>query len=87
MTSKRKTSEVWSYFTEETGTPFATCNLCQSKVERGKEGERSSWSATPIWTHLSRYHEKEHKEARAQRQNEDDTDRAKKRKSEAEDNR
>ena len=37
MSSKDKTSSVWSIYSEETGTPFAACNLCSSKIKRGKE--------------------------------------------------
>ena len=37
MCSTDKTSSVWSINSEETGTPFAACNLCSSKIKRGKE--------------------------------------------------
>jgi len=44
--SKRKVSSVWEFFTEEDGTAFAQCSLCQKKIRRGKDGARKSWSAT-----------------------------------------
>lgn len=53
---KRQRSEVWTYFTEVDGTPFAECIACQDRIKRGKDGDRSSWSATPLWNHLKRHH-------------------------------
>ena len=37
MRSTDKTSSVWSIYSEKTGTPFAACNFCSSKIKRGKE--------------------------------------------------
>ena len=37
MSSKDKTSSTWSFYSEETGTAFAACNLCSSKIKPGKE--------------------------------------------------
>ena len=31
-----------------------------AKVKRGKENKLSSWSATPLWTHLRRHHPAAH---------------------------
>ena len=37
MTSKRKTSEVWTYFSVDQDTPvFAQCLLCDMRLKRGK---------------------------------------------------
>ena len=33
-TTKQKTSSVWSYYSEECGTPFAQCSQCSTKIKR-----------------------------------------------------
>ena len=68
MTSKRKTSEVWTYFLVDQGTPvFAQCLLCDMRLKRGKENDRVSWSVSPLWNHLKRNHPEEHSRASDQR--------------------
>ena len=64
---KRKISCVWEYFTEEEGTALAKCTVCSTKIRRGKDGARSSWSATPLWNHLARFHPTESGTANAKR--------------------
>ena len=68
MTSKRKTSEVWTYFSVDQDTPvFAQCLLCDMRLKRGKENDRVSWSVSPLWNHLKRNHPEEHSRASDQR--------------------
>lgn len=67
MPKRKKTSEAWVFFTEDPATSTATCNLCATGVKRGKDGDKSSWSATPLWAHLKRHHPVEHAEAEKQR--------------------
>ena len=51
MTSKRKTSEVWTYFSVDQDTPvFAQCLLCDMRFKRGKQNDRVSWSVSPFET-------------------------------------
>ena len=66
MTSRKK-SEVWDHFSDDGNSPFAICNHCKTKVKRGKEDDRSPWSATPLWNHLKRQHPTRHNEATGQR--------------------
>ena len=63
MTSKQKISSVWPFFSEEIGTPFATCIICSFKVKRGKDGDRKTWSLKPLWTHLRSRHQTEFRNA------------------------
>ena len=68
MTSKRKTSEVLTYFSVDQDTPvFAQCLLCDMRLKRGKENDRVSWSVSPLWNHLKRNHPEEHSRASDQR--------------------
>ena len=66
--AKRKKSEVWPYFTEEPATALAICKLCETKVRRGKDNDRPSWSVTPLWAHLRRHHPEEHRKAEEERE-------------------
>ena len=63
--SKRTNSCVWSYFTAEEGTPYAVCNTCDARLKRGNDGERSTWSSTPLWSHLQKRHPPQYHEAQA----------------------
>ncbi len=80
--AKRKKSEVWEYFIEESGTSVAACTICSTKVHRGRDDNRSSWSATPLWDHLKRYHPTVHQQAKTSRDKEASA--AKRRKEESE---
>ena len=57
---KRRKSEAWSYFVEVGDTAYAECISCKEIIRRGKDGERSSWSVTPLWAHLKRHHPELH---------------------------
>ena len=80
--SKRKTSSVWEFYSEELGTPFATCKVCNSRIKRGKDNDRTSWSSKPLWNHLEKKHRQQFQEASENRRMDDD--RAKRRKIEEE---
>lgn len=83
MSAKRKVSCVWAYYTEETGTPYATCSSCLSQIKRGKDGDKASWSSKPLWNHLQKRHPAEYTEACGNRKKED-AETAKRRKIEEE---
>ena len=55
MTSRFKRSEVWEYFNQDYFA-FAASNACSDEVKRGKEDNKASWSACPLWYHLRRHH-------------------------------
>ena len=63
--SKRTNSCVWSYFTAEEGTPYAVCNTCDARLKRGNDGAPSTWSSTPLWSHLQRLQPPQYHEAQA----------------------
>ena len=68
ISGKRKASEVWSFFLASQDAPsYTLCKLCDVKVKRGKDGDRSSWSATPLWNHLKRHHPEQHRAASEQK--------------------
>ena len=70
-TAKQKTSSVWTYYSEEFGTPFARCNKCSVKIKRGKDGNKKTWSSNPLWSHLKTKHGAEHIKALKERNNAD----------------
>ena len=73
MSAKRKTSPIWQFYSEELGTPFATCKICQSKLNRGKDGIRNTWSTSPLWKHLESKHRPEFKVASDEQDREKET--------------
>jgi len=73
MSSKRKNSCVWSFYTAEETTPYAVCTACQARIKRGKEGERASWSSKPLWNHLQKKHPDQHAEASGNRRKDEES--------------
>ena len=60
-TAKQKTSSVWSYYSDECGTPFARCNKFSGKIKQGKDGDRKGWSSNPLWSHIKTKHAADHR--------------------------
>ena len=75
MKRSRQASAAWSSFTKD-GPTGTTCNICKKSVSRGKTS--AACSSTPLWSHLSSCHPKEHAEAVKQRSKDDETAKARK---------
>ena len=56
MISRRR-SKVWIYFQVEPDERYAKCNICQTRISRGKIGNATT---TPLLNHLKFKHRKQY---------------------------
>ena len=60
LTSTRKISSIWEYFSVAKHTKFAICSLCSKHVPHGGDNTKS-YTTSNIVYHLKSKHPEEHK--------------------------